>query len=322
MSSRTVIILLTCSTLGLGGACAPGYAPADSSDDATLNEDGGADTGDLGGMDAENLGDTSLGDVVSSDADIAADTDDDGAASDDDTGPSTCAPNHDGTIERSEVTVRPGLHATFRVAEDVTVDTHGTEQGDGSRMWDLSRSLPGDESVLIELQSLDGKWFKPEYPAANYTSKLAASEDELGVFSTGPEGLYLNGVVSSDEGTYATELHYDPPASVLEFPIEQGSTWSSTSSVTGRFKGNPWTSVDEEYQAQVDASGTLKTPFGTFDVLRVRTDLTRTVGFSTTTQITYSFVSECFGTVATIRSKDDEDDAEFTQAATVRRLTQ
>jgi hypothetical protein len=45
-------------------------------------------------------------------------------------------------------------------------------------------------------------------------------------------------------------------------------------------------------------------------------------GFSTTTQITYSFVSECFGTVATIRSEENESDAEFTEAAEVRRLTQ
>jgi hypothetical protein len=314
MSSRTVLFLIAAA---LSGACAPGYAPAESSDDAALSEDGGADAGDAGDLDAGDTfaGDTS--DAGSPDADGAGDS-----GSDADTSSSTCMPNHDGTIERSEVTLRPGLHATFRVAQEVTVDTHGEEQGDGSRAWDLSESLPGDESVLVELQSLDGKWFKPDYPDGDYASKLDASEDELGVFSVGPEGLYLNGVVSADDGTYATELHYDPPASVLEFPIEQGSTWSSESTVSGRYLGNPWTSVDEEYQSQVDAHGTLETPFGTFDVLRVRTDLTRTVGFSTTTQITYSFVSECFGTVATIRSEENESDAEFTEAAEVRRLTQ
>jgi hypothetical protein len=90
--------------------------------------------------------------------------------------------------------------------------------------------------------------------------------------------------------------------------------------VAGWYLGGYWT-ADEEYQSQVDAHGTLKTPFGDFEVLRVRTDRTRTVGFSVTTQITYSFVAECFGTVATISSKENEDEDEFTDAAEVRRLT-
>jgi hypothetical protein len=312
MSSRTVLTILA---FALSGACAPGVAPAPSNgDDASLSEDGGVDAADVGSEGSDTSGQADTG---SSDAGSTGDT------GGDDAGSSTCVPNHDGTIERSEVTLRPGLHATFRVAEDVTVDLHGEEQADGSRAWDLSESLPGDESVRVELQSLDGKWFNADYPDADYATRLSASEDVFGVFSVGPDGLYLNGVVSADDGTFATELHYDPPASILEFPIAQGSTWSSDSDVSGRYLGNPWTSATEEYRSQVDAHGTLKTPsFGTFDVLRVRTDLERTVGFSTTTQITYTFVSECFGTVATIRSKDNEDQAEFTDAAEVRRLTQ
>ena len=58
----------------------------------------------------------------------------------------------------------------------------------------------------------------------------------------------------------------------------------------------------------------------TFEVLRVRTELERTVGLLTTTVRTFAFVSECFGTVATVTSEDDEDQVEFSRAAEVRRL--
>lgn len=321
MHSRTLIIL---AAMIAASACTPGYAPSDSSSsDAALTDDGGVDAADAGGEDvAEDVADTS--DLADAGEDAADARPEDAGPADtstgEDTGSSSCTPNHNGKVERDEVILRPGLHATFRVATDVAVDTRGVEQSDGSRVWDLSGQLDGDHSVLVELRSLDGTWYNPEFPDADYASKLADSEDELGVFGTDDQGLYLHGVVTSEDDWTRTELAYDPPATILEFPIEQGATWTSDSDVSGWYLGGYWT-ADEEYQSQVDAHGTLKTPFGDFEVLRVRTDRTRTVGFSVTTQITYSFVAECFGTVATISSKENEDEAEFSEAAEVRRLT-
>ena len=77
----------------------------------------------------------------------------------------------------------------------------------------------------------------------------------------------------------------------------------------------------EKYSYQVDAHGTLKTPFGDFPVLRTRVVLTRTLGLLTTVVRTYLFTTECFGTVASIVSKDNEQKAEFTSAAEVQRLS-
>ena len=55
-------------------------------------------------------------------------------------------------------------------------------------------------------------------------------------------------------------------------------------------------------------------------MLRVRVTLVRTVGVIPTTTRSFLFVSECFGTVASITSGDGESRAEFTRAAEVRRL--
>lgn len=311
-----VLTMLTAGVLLC--ACSEGYAPGShDTADAALS-DAGVDA-DASGEDASNEDAGADGDDASS-PDAAADTGTDtGADTGADAGPSSCAPNHDGTLTRDEVVFRPGLHATFRVAEDVTVDTHGDEQGDGSRVWDLTEQLPGDHSVLVELRSLDGTWYNTEFPDATYAARLSDTDQQLGVFAAEDDGLYLQGVVTPDDGWARTELSYDPAVEVLAFPMSQGDTWTTDATASGWYSGGYWTAY-ETYESQVDAHGTLKTPFGDFEVLRVRTDLTRTVGVMVTTQITYSFVSECFGTVATIRSQENEDQAEFTDAAEVRRM--
>jgi hypothetical protein len=76
----------------------------------------------------------------------------------------------------------------------------------------------------------------------------------------------------------------------------------------------------EKYESVVDANGTLETPLGTFDVLRVRVLLTRTIGIVVTTVRTFAFVTECYGTVATVTSEDNEADVEFTHALEIRRI--
>ncbi len=234
-------------------------------------------------------------------------------------GSNACVPNQDGTITREEVPLAAGLHATFRVATNATVDTAGAVQADGSRIWDLSVAFPGDHAVIVETQPLTGQWFESTFPGASYASRLSDTEDLLGVFEITDSALLLRGVVSPDASVTQTELDYQPPAITLEFPLSEGKTFSSTSAVQGTALGI-FSTYTEDYDSKVDAHGTLKTPFGDFNVLRVGVDLTRTVGFATTTTRTYLFVTECFGTVAAIVSKSNEAGDEFTTAAEVRRL--
>lgn len=241
-----------------------------------------------------------------------------------DMGPRVCQPNYDGRITRQEVPLREGLYATFEVALDATVDTAGEplEGGaDGERSWDLTGDLNRDERVLVETLDPTGRWFSTDFPEASYVTRLSQEHDLLGVFELTDDALLLLGVVSPEEGFDVTNLEYDPPVVVLDFPLEEGKSWSTDASVSGTAQG-VLTIGSEEYTSQVDASGELVTPYGTFPVLRVRTELDRQVNLWFTSEIrTYAFVSECFGSVATIRSKDNEDEVEFTEAAEVRRLT-
>ena len=236
-----------------------------------------------------------------------------------DAGAVGCAPNHDGVIERLEVPLRAGLRATFRATTGATVSTAGEPLTGGMRRWDFSTALPGDHDVLIELAPLDGQWFAADFPGASYWSRLSEREELLGVFELGASEILLRGVVSPEAGLTRTSVEHDPPVTVLHFPLQMGARWSTNATVSGLSLGffATWT---ERYEQEVDARGELLTPFGTFPVLRVRITLTRVVGLLTTVVRSFAFVSECFGTVATVVSDDNESRVEFTSAAEIRRL--
>jgi hypothetical protein len=299
----------------VGADCASGVCRTDGTCLPLVEEpDAGMDGG--GDLDDDADGGRDGGQEDGSDDDYA----DDYADGDSGDGGLTCLPNHDERIERVEVPIRAGLRATFRVSGLADWDTAGTQQADGSRSWDLSGDLAGDHHVLAELSELTGSWFAPEFPEASYVSRLREDEDLLGVFQATDSALLLLGVVSPDDGPLRTELSFDPPVVVFAFPLQVGQTWSSATTVSGWASG-AISYYQEDYESQVDARGELDTPYAAFDVLRVRTQMTRTINLVPVSKtISYFFVAECFGTVAAVRSREFETGPEFTRAAEVRRL--
>ena len=236
-----------------------------------------------------------------------------------DTGVRTCMPNRDGIVSRDEVPLRPGLRATFRIGANATVSTAGTMMG-GVRTWDFSGDYAGDEDVLTELMDPGANWWAPMFPTATHAARLSNSAETLGVFQITGDALLLLGVVSPTAGSGQTRLTYNPPVTVIAFPLQAGSTFTTTSSVSGTASGI-FASYTEEYTSVVDATGTLITPFGEMPTLRLRTEMTRTSGFATLTSVRqFTFVAECFGIAALMSSNAFETNVEFTTAAEIRRL--
>ena len=217
-------------------------------------------------------------------------------------GGSGCVPNGDGTITRAEVPMMSGLHASFVIAENVTMTTAGTSQPDGSVDWDFSGALSGDHTVVITTDAPQGQWFSAQYAQATYTSKLSDTQTFLGVYQATQAALVLQGVVNPTNASPQTELSYAPSAEILAVPLQMGTTWTSTSQVTGKADGVA-SIYTEKYDSVVDARGTLKVPYGTFEVLRVQTTLTQTVGAVINTTQSMAFIAECFGPVAKLTSK-------------------
>ena len=234
-------------------------------------------------------------------------------------GSSWCSPNGDGVITEVEVPLVVGASVKLRVAQDVQVDTSGTPLGDGQRKWDFATELPGDHMTLVQTLPLDGSWYASKFVGASYAAKLSDGEDLLGVFESAPGALLLRGVVSPQDGLMRTELLYDPPIVVLSFPLESSKSWQSAATVSGLAAGVV-ALYTESYDFTVDARGVAATPFGEFDVLRVHSKLVRTVGGLPITIQSHVFISECFGNVATITSKQYELSTEFSSASEIRRL--
>lgn len=231
-----------------------------------------------------------------------------------------CPANGDAVIEASELVLGPGLSANLRVAQDATVDTAGSAQPDGSRIWDFTVAFAGDHAAVVQTLDLDGLWYASSFPTASYAARLTDADDLIGVYEIAPNKLLLLGVVSPGDGATRTELTYDPPIVILDLPLSLNKTWSTDSTVTGLAQGFG-AFYTEDYTFTVDAHGEAKTPLGDFEVLRVHTELVRTLGAVPVTVQSHAFMSECFGTVASMSSEDYETDPEFTTASEVRRLS-
>ena len=231
-----------------------------------------------------------------------------------------CTPNHDGQISLAELPLIAGRSASFRIATNATWSTAGTSSQDGSRTWDPSGQLSGDADSPIALAAPAGAWWQTDFPSATYAAPLSSSSTLLGVFEVGAASVTLLGVVSPDGGSTRTQLAYTPSAKILALPFGAGATWTSTSTVTGVAE-SVIVDYSEEYQSSVDQVGTMITPYGSFPVLRVATDLTRTEGLATLlTNRTFAWVAECFGSVATVQSQSYESGTEFSDDAEVERL--
>jgi hypothetical protein len=326
------LLMGACSTTApqcfVGADCASGKCGSDgqctsaSGQDGSVGPSGDGSTGSSSSGSAPGV-DASQGDSTTSTPDASSGGGDSQAPPAGDSG--ICTPNNDGTIDRAEYVMLPGLHANYEFAENVTADTAGVTNSDGSRTWNLTGPYSGDHTDLVTTNAPTGQWFSADFAPATYTTTLSDTSNLLGIFQGTSSSLLLMGVASptgSGSGSSAyTELKYAPPAEFISLPMQMGSTWSSTSQITGMAEGLV-SNYTEQYSSKVDAHGSMTVPYGTFkSVLRVQTTLTRTMLGEKTVIQSFSWVAECFGPVASATSQPNETKTEFTNASEVERLT-
>ncbi|MBN2360710.1 MAG: hypothetical protein JXR83_14750 [Deltaproteobacteria bacterium] len=287
------------------GVCAPG--------DASAIGDGGLDLDAGTGVDGAGDDGGSGHDRLPRDRGTLAD------------GGQPLCPAWDGVIEQSEVDYGAGLTGHYRTIDPAQPANVSLvpQTIDGGSLWDFSAAVPGETSIAVETFDPAGTWFAADFPEATYTALLEDGGDLLGVFRVGVDVLEMVGVVSLAEGD--TELFYDPPVVLFRYPFRVGDRWSTESLVSGVY-GRLAAGFYETYTFEVRAAGKVKVPAGTFDVLEVH--LLRLVEvptlnpyyWITTTAIKYLFVAQCYGTVATVGSRDDEEQDPFTVAREYKRL--
>ena len=161
--------------------------------------------------------------------------------------------------------------------------------------------------------------------------------------------MVLMGAASQNIFGVPLSIVLDSSLTILSLPLEYGTIWSDSTFYLNIFEElleNPFPNplfpdpfVDAKVEigfvseGEVDGWGTVMTPQGQFDVLRVkRNEVTRLkvsvflgYGFqpvfdSTQTVIAYDWYAEDVGSVVTVTSLPGETDADFTEASRVRRL--
>jgi hypothetical protein len=188
------------------------------------------------------------------------------------------------------------------------------------KRWDLSGALTNDADTQVALASSTGAYWAADFPTATYAVPLSADSDLLGVFNVDATAVTLLGVVSPTAGQLGTNVSYDPPAIILKLPITPNKQWSSSSTVSGTLSG-AFVNYTETYESTVDSVGTMKTPYGDFPVMRVATDMEQLqVVTPFGGKRSFSWIAECFGSVANVTSQDFESSSEFDDPAEVRRL--
>ncbi len=234
-------------------------------------------------------------------------------------------------LRRETFDVELGVDIPYRLAFDVDIDTSPSVDGD-TYHWDLSDDFNGDATEILSLDDPDDWWFGDDFPDATYTTPLSAAEAEMGLFELRDDGLYLQGIASPEDDLSTTELTHDPAVPLIAFPLEEGDQWTTTADISGAYDGYSISSGTEVYTSVVDATGEMETPFGTFDVWRINTHLDQSYTFTLNPWMSFgqesrihTFIAECAGTIARIRSQVDGDDVhpdepEFSTASEVMRL--
>jgi hypothetical protein len=271
--------------------------------------DGDADADIAGDAEADALLDAD-DDEQDSDADLQDSDVDDGRL---------CPANNDGVLQRAEVLVSFDAALVYRApprGQQVPVELAGTME-DETLTWHFEAPVAGERVLEEQATSIEGTWFEEEFPSATHVAPLSEAHGYDGVYQLDDDALWLLGFVSQDdEGTRVT---YDPPVPLLRFPLAVGDTWTVTTTGSGWMSGFMFYDT-EEYRLTADAAGVVVVPAGRFPVIRVRSEVTQTIGLLQTRRIAYSFMAECWGRVAQVASRDNERELEFEMATDYRRL--
>lgn len=226
---------------------------------------------------------------------------------------STCFPNLDNTLERSEMPTQLG-RVEYLLARDVTVDLAGND-------LDLRSEFPGQQKLGFQASELGNFWFADEFPVGSIVVSLGADGESLGILRSNNEGIQLVGIASVDPNH--TLLHYQSPIDLYRFPMRVGQSFTTQSAVTGTLAAVPYNGSDR-YEVSVGDITSVDLPHLRFTHnFRVHTKVTSDSGSAGVVLVhqQLSLISECFGEIARVVSQDNESDPNFSQAAELWRFS-
>ncbi|MEJ2595467.1 MAG: T9SS type A sorting domain-containing protein [bacterium] len=176
----------------------------------------------------------------------------------------------------------PSPGDTVRISIALNMDDYDFEETGEGYVWDYSGLIPLDQQVDTFVSVLQTPVFY--WPFFLLTANMASPQLGELLFPELPlTDIYrfFNNSADrfTDEGFAATifeiplPLPFEDPDVLYEFPMEYGHTDSSFSGLELAVEGIGYISVSRKRVSTVDGWGTLYTPFGRFDALRLRSEV-------------------------------------------------
>lgn len=147
--------------------------------------------------------------------------------------------------------------------------------------WEFAGLLPSSQTIdtFVMVTETPVIYWPFFLLSANLASPLGSSPieqiplDDLYNFYNNSNNRY------TDVGFAATALgiplpfKFDQPDVLYEFPVNYGNVDSSQSGLQFEIPGQAYLMIDRQRVNTVDGWGTLRTPYGTFEVLRIRSEV-------------------------------------------------
>lgn len=231
------------------------------------------------------------------------------------------------TIQSDEYDISLGtkLHLYFAVDSlgtgyDVSVGTT-----DGPQTWNFTlEQFPDGETAEFTVVDPATTPYSEFFPDADHAWENLSQGDTIityQYFNLTSSDLFFHGMVLHNPDT-AIFLVPEPAESMISFPVQMGASWTNSYSQT---IGIEMFEVVEATNSNltVDAWGNINIPAGNFECLRIREDKTEIstfyffgtpLGSDTSTYISYTWVGETYGILASVTSDSNETDPNFTQA--------
>ncbi|MBP9202797.1 MAG: hypothetical protein KBG28_02345 [Kofleriaceae bacterium] len=234
-----------------------------------------------------------------------------------------CVPDRDGVITAAELPVATDVALAYYTSPAGATRTIDLAVAGDPPRWDLSSEEPDDERVDLVATPLGAQWYADQFPGGQFVAAAGPGLDAI--YHKDDAALWLHGTASTEPmpASGRTLVRYTSPVPALRLPLTVGDVDQTVAAISdGVVLGLPFLGEDR-YAVEVVAAGRLDLPYVRFSpALLVRTQVVRAAssGGATTSRRSASFLFECFGEITRADSQPDEPAADFTVAASLRRL--
>jgi hypothetical protein len=183
------------------------------------------------------------------------------------------------TIDQNDM---PNEGDTIRLSKSVDVGMINFEETGNDFTWDFSTLIPYSQTVDTFVSVSETPWVYQLvfFTSSNLAMKLNGFDFIPGFDITDSYEFYNNsGSDFRDVGVGVTingapiPNKYDSPDIIYRFPLTVGSVDSSNSSYSMEIPGLGYSSGWKKRVNHIDGWGTLTTPYGTFETVRVKSDV-------------------------------------------------